>query len=378
MRMIERYMRSYLQRRLLWEKRWFLRKIRRMISGAIMSVLLMVILAGAVACQGFDSTDRRTPTESTVCRMKAAPEPVFATEGFAVSIAIPLKYISFDDAGSPSGDLESSKSGSKRGSSGTESPGAEPSEAESTRSASSGATSAGTGAPVSRSPEAVFLLTPEDPGNPMPEGTVQGVKRLELHGSAESTFGQIVCRSPGLYEYTVRREGDDSTVYHLRAIATNDGEGSLIATRDGEKGKTEIVFYEAKAEGGSGKSSLNPGDGAGQEPSDGTGVDPPDGTIGKLVTGSELNAADEVADLDERETGIEGGIAASRGRPGADASASGRAGGPPSTGDRAPVVWWIVMMGCSSLCIGGVVLKRRMQRYNTNGINRGRTDNGKE
>ena len=47
---------------------------------------------------------------------------------------------------------------------------------------------------------------------------------------------------PDVYDYTLDDGGGG--IYHIRIIAMNDGHGSLIITREGEEGKTELVIQE--------------------------------------------------------------------------------------------------------------------------------------
>ena len=84
-------------------------------------------------------------------------------------------------------------------------------------------------------------LIADDPEAPMPAGSRGGVKDLTLRGSGETSFGTIRYERPDIYTYTVRRSGDD-TVYHVRVIATSDGQSSVVVMKEGVQGKTDLSF----------------------------------------------------------------------------------------------------------------------------------------
>lgn len=88
----------------------------------------------------------------------------------------------------------------------------------------------------------ILRLTPDTPGAPMPAGTVNGVKELQLQEAGETSFGEITYSRPDIYDYTIDDSG--GSTYHVRVIAMNDGQGSMIITREGLDGKTELVFQE--------------------------------------------------------------------------------------------------------------------------------------
>lgn len=142
-----------------------------------------------------------------------------------------------------------------------------------------------------------YRLKPVTAGAPMPEGTVNGIKTITMEKTGTTSFGRIKFTRPDVYEYTVTRTSihkdeakgnktgknkseryisgiskseEDQAIYHVKAIALNSGAGSLIITKEGEKGKTEILFADtvsaktdsgdkADKENADGKSSTDKG-----------------------------------------------------------------------------------------------------------------------
>lgn len=72
----------------------------------------------------------------------------------------------------------------------------------------------------------VFKLTAKDPSYPMPEGSVNGVKTLEIVGSGEAEFGTWSYITPGIYYYTITEEDTkenytyDTEVYTITDVVT--------------------------------------------------------------------------------------------------------------------------------------------------------------
>ena len=100
-----------------------------------------------------------------------------------------------------------------------------------------------------------YVMTADDGHAPMPEGADQGRLLFEPAVSGETNLGEIIFYKPGVYTYTIRNASaapeEEQVLYHLRAIAMNDGRGSLIVTEDGEEGKTELIFREIAGGNGS-------------------------------------------------------------------------------------------------------------------------------
>ena len=105
---------------------------------------------------------------------------------------------------------------------------------------------------------AAFELRAEHEDSPMPEDEEHGVSRLIIQGSGEAAFGPIHYIRPDVYEYTVRRidtvsdvqagsaedAREDAQAYRVKVVVESDGKDSVIVTRDGEEGKTDLVFYD--------------------------------------------------------------------------------------------------------------------------------------
>lgn len=67
-----------------------------------------------------------------------------------------------------------------------------------------------------------FILTAENPDNPMPAGSNNGVKEITVQGAGVGKFGEIKFEKPGDYKYTIVEKNEglkgytyDSTVYTL-------------------------------------------------------------------------------------------------------------------------------------------------------------------
>ena len=83
-----------------------------------------------------------------------------------------------------------------------------------------------------------FELRPNDPANPMPAGSVGGVRTVEITGAGEEEFGIIKFTAAGIYEYTATETVSgadgytyDKTVYLVRYTITESG-GKLHSLRE--------------------------------------------------------------------------------------------------------------------------------------------------
>ena len=83
-----------------------------------------------------------------------------------------------------------------------------------------------------------FQLKADDPGNPMPSGSSNGVKTLEIQGAGEGEFGSWIYHDQGVYHYTVsevdRNERGyiyDKTVYTITDTVTALSNGQLVVDR---------------------------------------------------------------------------------------------------------------------------------------------------
>lgn len=72
-----------------------------------------------------------------------------------------------------------------------------------------------------------FVLKAKNEGNPMPEGSANGVKEISLTGAGTVSFGKISFNKSGTYEYTVYEKDSgalnyiyDSSVYTVKYIVT--------------------------------------------------------------------------------------------------------------------------------------------------------------
>lgn len=99
-----------------------------------------------------------------------------------------------------------------------------------------------------------FTLTADDPGAPMPEGTVDGKKTITVRDEGSYGFGDMYFEKPGVFWYTISREVSekkgvvkDSPVYRAKVIALNDGHGYVLVYKDGSDEKHEPVYKDRVA-----------------------------------------------------------------------------------------------------------------------------------
>ncbi|MCL2300989.1 MAG: hypothetical protein FWC27_12675 [Firmicutes bacterium] len=88
-----------------------------------------------------------------------------------------------------------------------------------------------------RSSVFTFTLTARDASDPMPEGSVNGVKTIQITGSGEGNFGTWRYDKAGTYYYTAAEANTgeagytyDTAVYHITDTVTERG-GLLVASR---------------------------------------------------------------------------------------------------------------------------------------------------
>ena len=83
-----------------------------------------------------------------------------------------------------------------------------------------------------------FKLTAQNPTDPMPAGSVNGVKTITITGTGTAYFGKWSYSQPGTYYYTVSEVNTgaagytyDTVVFTITDMVRDDGEGELILTR---------------------------------------------------------------------------------------------------------------------------------------------------
>ena len=99
-----------------------------------------------------------------------------------------------------------------------------------------------------------FTLMPDDPRAPMPEGTSDGKKTIDIRQEGSCSFGNIKYDRPEVWWYTVSREltekkgvSKDDSIYRVKVIALNDGHGYVLAYLDGSDDKHELVYTDRVA-----------------------------------------------------------------------------------------------------------------------------------
>ena len=83
-----------------------------------------------------------------------------------------------------------------------------------------------------------FALTALDPKNPMPAGSSNGVKKIQITGSGSGEFGQWSYNRAGVYYYTITEENTgesgykyDAAVYTITDTVTGGANGQLTLSR---------------------------------------------------------------------------------------------------------------------------------------------------
>lgn len=121
-----------------------------------------------------------------------------------------------------------------------------------------------------------FLLTAKNKANPMPEGSVNGVKTMTITGSGEKDFGTWKYTREGTYYYTISEANTgqsrytyDTTVYTITDIVKDiDGRLEVLrAVTNGSNKQVESCIFINKYSGGS-----NGGSGSGKGSVNGPGI----------------------------------------------------------------------------------------------------------
>ena len=96
-----------------------------------------------------------------------------------------------------------------------------------------------------------FTLTADDPGAPMPEGTVGRKRTITIPKEGSYSFGDIRFERPEESWYTITREASyrkgvvkDNTIYRAKVIALNDGHRYVLVYRNGSSEKQELVYMD--------------------------------------------------------------------------------------------------------------------------------------
>jgi len=187
-----------------------------------------------------------------------------------------------------------------------------------------------------------FLLTAKNKANPMPEGSVNGVKTMTITGSGKKDFGTWKYTREGTYYYTIS-EADtgqsrytyDSTVYTITDIVKDvDGRLEVLRTvTNGSNKQVESCIFINKYSGGSNGGSGNSGSGKGSVNGPGIGLP----QTGIPQTG--------IPQTGIPQTGVPG-----TGAPQTDASqTSGPKAGVPKTGDHIRYEFYTTMFWGSAV-----------------------------
>lgn len=155
-----------------------------------------------------------------------------------------------------------------------------------------------------------FLLTAKSGENPMPEGSVNGVKTITIAGSGKRDFGTWKYTREGTYYYTISevdsrqsRYTYDTTVYTITDVV-KDVNGQLEVMRtvtNGSNKQVESCIFINKYSGGSSGGGSGPGGGGGSSGGKGPGVSVNDADAGVPKAGAPQTG---VPDTDVSETGI--------------------------------------------------------------------------
>ena len=99
-----------------------------------------------------------------------------------------------------------------------------------------------------------FTLAPDDPENPMPDGTSGGSKTVTINDEGSYSFGNIHFDRPEVCWYTITRNMEeqagvkkDDSVYRAKVIALNDGRGYVLVYRKGSDEKHELIYTDQVA-----------------------------------------------------------------------------------------------------------------------------------
>lgn len=98
-----------------------------------------------------------------------------------------------------------------------------------------------------------FVLTSEEEGTPMPEGSAGSSKEVTINPGETFDFGTISYKKPGTYIYTVSRKLQkcsdievDNSVYTIKCAVFSDGELVTAIEKSGDKGKEAKIVYTDK------------------------------------------------------------------------------------------------------------------------------------
>ncbi len=125
-----------------------------------------------------------------------------------------------------------------------------------------------------------FSLTAKDKANPMPEGSVNGVKNITIYGSGEKDFGTWSYIREGTYYYTISEvvlpdtgyTYDDSVYTITDVVKAADGQLVVMRTvTNGSNKQVESCTFINKYNGGGGSGGSG-GKGSGGSSSGGPGV----------------------------------------------------------------------------------------------------------
>ena len=103
-----------------------------------------------------------------------------------------------------------------------------------------------------------FVLTPENPDSPMPEGTVDGIRSVSIAGKEEVIdFGQITYELPEVHYYLITRKDAEDTEtltldkaeYRLMIAKLNDGSlKSIIYDKNSGEKVAEALYTDKYTE----------------------------------------------------------------------------------------------------------------------------------
>jgi len=101
----------------------------------------------------------------------------------------------------------------------------------------------------------LIKLEADEVGNPMPEGTLNGVYTMAITGAGTEAFPEMTFSKVGIYNYRIWQQPGldpngyyDTTIYHLNVFVTNAPGGGLEITsllyKDDETDKSPDVIFE--------------------------------------------------------------------------------------------------------------------------------------
>ncbi len=206
-----------------------------------------------------------------------------------------------------------------------------------------------------------FLLTPKSGANPMPEGSVNGVKTITITGSGKKDFGTWVYTGEGMFQYTISevdtgesRYTYDTNVYTITDVV-RDRNGQLEVTRTvtnrWNKEVESCIFINDYSGGGSGNGG-NIGSSNGNSINSGPGI----GLLQNKVPGAGVPQLDETQNAGTQEGDYPGGVYEA---------------GVPKTGDPVNYEFYKTMFWGSALaalcCMIYLILTGRRKKPETEG-----------